>query len=85
MTGISGAWIANLTALEPYKPYLLIATAIVIGLGFWHVYFRPQVACADGSYCAQPSSRWLTKTALWVGTLLAVLSATINIWAPWFY
>jgi mercuric ion transport protein len=85
MTGISGAWIANLTALEPYKPYFLIATAIIIGLGFWHVYFRRQVACADGSYCARPSSKWLTKTALWAGTLLAALSATINIWAPWFY
>ena len=85
LTGISGAWIANLTALEPYKPYFLIVTAIVIGLGFWHVYFKPQVACADGSYCARPSSRWLTKSALWIGTALALLSATISIWAPWFY
>lgn len=85
LAGISGAWIASLTALEPYKPYFLIATAVVIGLGFWHVYFKPQVACADDSYCARPSSKWLTKSALWAGTLLAALSATINIWAPWFY
>ena len=85
LTGISGAWIVNLTALEPYKPYFLVATAIVIGFGLWHVYFKPEVVCADDSYCARPSSKWLTKSALWAGTLLVGLSATINIWAPWFY
>ena len=85
LTGVSGAWIGNLTMLEPYKPYFLAVTAIVIGTGFWHVYFKPQVACAEGSYCARPSSAWLTKGALWIATLLALLSATITWWAPWFY
>src|SRR3546814_19523278 len=39
--GISGAWIANLTALEPYKPYVAMITLPLLGYGFWPVYFKP--------------------------------------------
>ncbi len=34
MLGISGAWIGNLTALEPYKPYFAGIALVFIGLGF---------------------------------------------------
>lgn len=76
--GISGAWIGNLTALEPYKPYTLTVTALLLAGGFWHVYFRPEKACADGSYCARPGSEKITETVLWLATVIAVLAATIN-------
>lgn len=83
--GISGAWIGNLTALEPYKPYFLVATALFLAGGFWHVYVKPKQACADGSYCARPASGRIVKSALWIATVLALLSATVNLWAPLFY
>ncbi len=83
--GISGAWIGNLTALEPYKPYLLSITFLLLGLGFWYVYFKPKKECEEGSYCARPFSARITKFALWIATLLAILSATVNYWAPLFY
>lgn len=83
--GISGAWIGNLTALEPYKPYTLTVTALLLAGGFRHVYFRRQKACADGSYCARPASGIITKTALWLATAIALLAATLNFWAPIFY
>lgn len=83
--GVSGAWIGNLTVLEPYKPLFVAITAVFVGLGFWHVYFRAKPACADGSYCARPGSSRLTKTALWVATVMIILAATINWWAPLFY
>lgn len=85
MLGISGAWIGNLTALEPYKAYFLGVTAVLLAAGFWHVYFKPKKACVDGSYCARPTSGTLTKFILWIGTGLALLSATVNFWAPLFY
>ena len=62
--GISGAWIANLTALEPYKPYVATATLALLGFGFWHVYFKPKPPCEEGSYCARPQSASTTKTLL---------------------
>lgn len=83
--GVSGAWIGNLTALEPYKPYFLTVTGVLLAAGFWHVYIKPKRACAAGSYCARPAASRITKSALWTATLLALLSATVNLWAPAFY
>lgn len=83
--GVSGAWIGNLTALEPYKPYFIAVTTILLGLGFWHVYFKPKPECEDGSYCATPSSTIITQVALWSGAVIVLLAATIDYWAPIFY
>jgi len=83
--GVSGAWIGNLTALEPYKPYFLTVTALLLAAGFRHVYFKPKKACADGSYCAHPASSRIIKSVLWVATVFVLLSAMVNLWAPLFY
>lgn len=83
--GVSGAWIGSLTALESYKPYFLTATALLLAGGFWHVYFRRRRICADGSYCGRPASGTITKLALWTGTVLALLAATVSHWAPLLY
>lgn len=85
LLGVSGAWIGNLTALEPYKPYFAAVALVFIGLGFWHVYFRTRSECAGESYCARPHSGTLTKTALWIATALVLLALTTNWWAPFFY
>jgi mercuric ion transport protein len=83
--GVSGAWIGNLTALEPYKPVFLGVALVFIGLGFRQVYFKQKPACEEGSYCARPESAIVTKTALWVATLLVVSAASIDWWASLFY
>jgi len=85
MLGITGAWIVNLTMLEPYKPYISAATLVPLGFGFWQVYFKPKTACEPGSYCALPQSSLITKTALWGATVLIALAVTIGWWAPLFY
>lgn len=83
--GISGAWIGNLTALEPYKPIFAGVALVFIGLGFRQVYFKAKPACEDGSYCARQQSALITKSALWLSTVLVALALTINWWAPFFY
>lgn len=83
--GVSGAWIGNFTALEPYKPVFIAVAAIFIGMGFWQVYLRPRAKCEDGSYCARPQSALITQSALWLAAALVILAATINWWAPLFY
>jgi mercuric ion transport protein len=40
--GISGAWIGNLVALEPYKPYFIAAALMFLGFGFFKVYSKPK-------------------------------------------
>ena len=83
--GVSGAWIGNLTALEPYK-WVFIAIAVVfLALGFRHVYFRQAEPCEDGTYCARPGANLLVKSSLWLATVLVAASSTVEWWAPQFY
>ncbi|MCI0363523.1 MAG: mercury transporter MerT [Phycisphaerales bacterium] len=83
--GISGAWIGNLTALAPYKPFFVTGTLAFLGLGFYLVYRRPKAAaCADGSYCAHPASHRVAKTGLWTATVLVLLAMTFSYWFPLF-
>jgi len=79
--GISGAWIANLTAIAPYKPYFATGTLALLGYGYYLVYVRPKQACADGS-CAQPLPNRFVKSSLWVATALVVAALSFDTIAP---
>jgi mercuric ion transport protein len=72
--GVSGAWIGNLTALEPYQPVFAAIAAVCLGYGFYLVYRRPKTACADGSHCASPSSSRLAKIGLWTALVLVLVA-----------
>jgi mercuric ion transport protein len=62
-----------------------VVALVFIALGFRQVYFKTKAACVEGSYCARPRSSLITKTVLWLATVLVVLALTINWWAPLFY
>lgn len=83
--GISGAWIGNLTALEPYKPVFATIALSFIAAGFRQVYFRKPTVCEPGSYCSRPASGRITKTALWASLILVVAALTIDWWASLLY
>lgn len=83
--GISGAWIGNLTALEPYKPIFSVIALGFIAAGLWQVYFRKPVICAPDGFCARPSSSRIIKAALWASLVLVLLALTIDGWAPLLY
>ncbi len=72
--GISGAWIGQLTALSPYQPIFIAITLGFLGYGYWLVYRKPKVACADGDACERPLPNMLVKTALWFATGLIMLA-----------
>lgn len=80
--GIGGAWIGNLTALAPYKPLFVAATAGVLGYGFYLVYWKPRRACADDTVCARPISNWLVQLALWIATALVIAAFAFDYVAP---
>src|ERR1700736_6348350 len=51
--GVSGAWIGSLSALEPYRPFLIGVTVVFLGLAFYRLYVvRP--ACSPESACGNP-------------------------------
>lgn len=82
--GISGAWISNLTALEPYQPIFAAVTFCFLGYGFYLVYRKPKAACAEDSYCAKPSSGRTTKIGLWTATVLVIIALGFPKLAPLF-
>jgi mercuric ion transport protein len=71
--GVSGAWIGNLTALAPYQPLFVGLTLAFLAWGFWLVYRKPKVVCAEG-YCARPNSDRIAKTGLWIATVLVAFA-----------
>jgi mercuric ion transport protein len=72
--GISGAWIGNLTALEPFQPIFAAVALGFIGYGGYLVYRKPRVACADDSYCARPASTRIAQIGLWSAAVLDVVA-----------
>ncbi len=82
--GISGAWISNLTALAPYQPLFAAVTFGFLGYGFYLVYRKPKVACAEGAYCAKPGAGRTAKIGLWTATALVVIALVFPKLAPLF-
>jgi mercuric ion transport protein len=84
MLGVSGAWIGNLTALEPYRPIFAALALGCLGCGFYLVYRKPKVVRAEGSYCAKPESSRIAKAGLWIATVLVVIALGFPKIAPLF-
>jgi mercuric ion transport protein len=38
LLGISGAWIANLTVLDAWRPWFSVVTLLCLALAFWNLY-----------------------------------------------
>jgi mercuric ion transport protein len=51
--GIGGAWVGNLTAMEPYSGYFTAVTLVILGIVFHKLYFTPQ-KCQQGAVCDNP-------------------------------
>jgi mercuric ion transport protein len=58
--GVSGAWIANLTKLEPYRLYFIGGAVIALFFAGRQI-FRPVKACEPGQVCAVPQTRRVYK------------------------
>jgi len=84
--GISGAWIGNLTSLEPYRPIFIVLTVICLGLAFRKLYLVPQTCsqtcsqtCNSEAGCTADRTRKFQRLIFWIVVpLLACLVAS-----PW--
>lgn len=65
--GISGAWVTNFKAFEPYRPLFLVSTLVLLGFAFYRVYRKPQNCSSDG-FCANPRREQVMKKVLIVTT-----------------
>ncbi|MDA8107927.1 MAG: mercuric ion transporter MerT [Betaproteobacteria bacterium] len=84
--GVSGAWIANLTALEPYRPLSVAVALAFTALAWRRIYRVPAGAdCAPGTACARPRTRRLYRVLFWVLAALVLVALGFPYVAPLFY
>ena len=82
--GFSGAWIGNLTALEPYRP-LFIGLALLALFLAWRRIYRPAQACEPGEICAILRVRTTYKLIFWVVVALVLIALGFPYILPLFY
>ena len=71
--GVSGAWLGNLTVLEPYQPLFAAVALGFIGFGAWRLRRKAAVTCADG-YCGTPKADRIAKIGLWTAGILVIVA-----------
>ena len=82
--GVSGAWIGNLTALEPYRPFFVGAALLALAFAYRRI-FRRARACAPGEVCALPQVRSAYKVIFWVVIVLVLVALLFPYVLPLFY
>jgi len=77
--GISGSWIGNLSAMEPFRPYFIGLTLILLGLAFRKLYLVPQ-SCAVDAPCATPSNLRKQRIIFWIVSVFVLIVMSF----PWY-
>lgn len=82
--GLSGAWIGNLTVLEPYRPIFIGAALVALFFAYRRI-FRPMPACEPGEVCALPQARRAYKILFWIVVALVLVAFGFPYILPLFY
>lgn len=84
--GVSGAWISNLTLLEPYRPLFIGVALVFMGLAWRRIYRAPAATeCEPGTLCALPRTNRAYRAMFWVVSALVLLALGFPYLAPLFY
>ena len=82
--GLGGAWIGNLSKLEPYRP-IFIGVALIAMFFGWRRIYRPATQCKPGDVCALPQTKHLYKVLFWIVAGLVLIALSFPYVAPLFY
>jgi len=82
--GFSGAWIGNLTVLEPYRPIFIGVGLLALFFAYRRI-FRPVQACNPGEVCAVPQVKKAYKVIFWAVAALVVIAIAFPYILPLFY
>jgi len=82
--GFSGAWIGNLTVLEPYRPIFIGAALLALFFAYRSI-FRPARSCHPGEVCAVPQVKTAYKIIFWTVAILVVVAIAFPYILPLFY
>ncbi|WP_338352584.1 mercuric transporter MerT family protein [Thalassolituus oleivorans] len=79
--GISGAWIGNLTLLEPYRSVFIAIVLLLFGWAGWQIN-RPAEVCETSSACSVPQTRKRRQVIFWITAIIALILVTSSNWIP---
>ena len=82
--GLSGAWIGNLTLLEPYRPFFIAGALVALFFAGRRI-FRPAQSCQPGEVCAVPRTRRIYKIVFGIVSALVLVALVYPYVAKLFY
>ena len=85
MLGMGGAWVSNLSAMELFRPYLMIIAIIFMFFAWKKIYRAEAEVCTPGSLCAKPHTNNVYKVLFWIMAALIVVALASPYIAPLFY
>ncbi len=85
--GVSGAWISNLSALEPYRPIFIGVALGFMAFAYRQIFMKARAAeaCEPGTLCAIPATNRIYRTLFWIVSALVLLALTFPYFVPLFY
>jgi mercuric ion transport protein len=83
LLGISGAWIAHLTAFDPWRPWFIAATLLCLGMAFW-VLYGPSSQCRTEGACVESATLRRRRFWLWIASAVIMLLLLLPYVVPWF-
>ena len=85
LLGMGGAWVSKLSAMEPFRPYLLGIAIIFLFFAWKKIYRTAAEVCIPGSLCARPGTNTVYKVMFWLMAALIVIALASPYIAPLFY
>jgi mercuric ion transport protein len=82
--GLSGAWIGNLTLLEPYRPFFIAGALVALFFAGGKI-FRPAQVCQPGEMCGVPRTRRMYKIVFGIVSALVFVALVYPYVAKFFY
>ena len=82
--GLSGAWVGNLTLLEPYRPFFIAGALVALFFAGRRI-FRPEHDCQAGEVCAVPRTRRIYKIVFGIVSALVIVALVYPYVAKLFY
>lgn len=73
--GIGGAWVSNLTMLEPYRPFFIGIALIFMIFSYRKIYSaKPADVCLPDSFCAKPKTHRNYRIIFWIVSVLVLIA-----------
>lgn len=73
--GIGGAWISNLTLLDPFRPVFIALALACMALAYRKIYRSPAAAnCQPGSLCTMPQTSTRYRALFWMVSSLVLVA-----------